>query len=71
VVFRADILILAGIIGVDMLLSKQLSLLRGILCGAASVALSLAVTIPLDSLLWGRWLWPEGEVLYFNTILNK
>ncbi|KAI8059375.1 Alg9-like mannosyltransferase family-domain-containing protein [Gilbertella persicaria] len=32
---------------------------------------SLAFSVPLDSYLWGTWLWPEGMVFYFNGILNK
>ncbi len=71
VVQRCDMLPLAGLIGLHMLASGQVRLHRGLAYGLAAGAGSLLLTIACDSWFWQRWLWPEGEVLWFNTVLNR
>lgn len=71
IVFRCDMLPLAGLIGLHMLFTKQISLQAGLLTGATAAATSLAMTVLVDSWFWQRWLWPEGEVLWFNTAENR
>ena len=71
VVQRCDMLPLAGLIGLHMLLSGQVKLHQGIAYGLVAGAGSLLLTVACDSWLWQRWLWPEGEVLWFNTVLNR
>ena len=29
------------------------------------------MTIAIDSYFWGKRVWPELQVLYFNTVMNK
>lgn len=70
-VFRCDLLLLLVALGLSWIYHRQLTVVEALKIGIAAGVFSLTVTVPLDSLLWQRILWPEGEVFYFNTILGK
>jgi alpha-1,6-mannosyltransferase len=70
-VFRCDILLLLASLGLSWLIRRQLSILEAIRIGVLTGFVSLMLIVPMDSLLWQRLVWPEGEVFYFNTILGK
>ncbi|CAK4326207.1 unnamed protein product [Aphanomyces euteiches] len=71
VVFRGDTAVIFAPILLSLLINQQISFLAMIGTGIASAFLALASTVLVDSYFWQRWLWPEGEVLWFNTVLNK
>lgn len=71
VALRCDMVLLTATISLYLLLSRRISVPRLVAVGAATGACTLAASVTLDSALWGRWLWPEGEVLWFNTVLNR
>ena len=70
-IFRCDVLILVFTVGLTMLIRREMTISQAIQTGIVTGVISLILTVPLDSILWGRWLWPEGEVLFFNTVENK
>ncbi len=70
-VVRCDLLPLAALLGLHMLASRHISLPKAAAVAASAAAVSLGVSVAVDSWLWGRWLWPEGSVLWFNTAENR
>ena len=70
-IFRCDILLLLAPLGLSWLITRQFTIRRALVIGVLTGFVSLLVTVPFDSLLWQRPLWPEGEVFYYNTILGK
>ena len=72
IVFRSELVVLVGLIALwEVFISRKLQLKDLILQGAAAGCLSLLATVVVDSLFWKRLCWPEGEVFYYNTLMNK
>ena len=70
-IFRCDMIVLLAPMGLQLLLSREVEPFRAIATGAVTAALSLLLSVCVDSVFWGRLLWPEGGVLFFNTVENK
>jgi len=71
-IFRCDVILLWGCVGLIMwLFQKQVSVFGSIITAISAAVTAFIISIPLDSLLWQRWIWPEGHVLLFNTVENK
>ncbi|KAG5627089.1 hypothetical protein H5410_012307 [Solanum commersonii] len=70
-VFRCDILLLIAPLGLELLLTKSVSFWNALTFCLAAAFLSIGLTVLVDSVIWKRLLWPELEVFWFNSVLNR
>ncbi|CAL1527482.1 unnamed protein product [Lymnaea stagnalis] len=72
IIFRFDLVMFLGLIVCSELVAGRLSVIKFIfLMTTYSLPLITGLTMTVDSYFWQRWLWPEGEVMWFNVVLNK
>ncbi|VFQ84295.1 unnamed protein product [Cuscuta campestris] len=70
IIFRCDILLLLAPFGLQLLLTKSISLWKAMKC-METVVFCIGLTLLVDSVMWKRLLWPELEVFWFNSVLNR
>lgn len=71
IIFRAELVLFLGIMLIYDLITKRITIKELFQIGLPTGLGLLSLTVIVDSIFWNRPLWPEGEVLWFNTILNK
>lgn len=70
-IFRCDLLVLIAPVGLLLLWQRRVQFLKAAVVTALAALAGALLSISVDSVLWQRWLWPEFEVLWFNTAENK
>ncbi|KAJ6729950.1 MANNOSYLTRANSFERASE [Salix viminalis] len=71
IVFRCDMLLLLCPLALELLLTRSISLCKAIKYCIGPTLLSIGFTIMVDSIMWKKILWPEFEVFWFNSVLNR
>eukprot|EP00211_Chloroparvula_japonica_P001701 CAMPEP_0119159138 /NCGR_PEP_ID=MMETSP1310-20130426/53612_1 /TAXON_ID=464262 /ORGANISM="Genus nov. species nov., Strain RCC2339" /LENGTH=596 /DNA_ID=CAMNT_0007151767 /DNA_START=65 /DNA_END=1855 /DNA_ORIENTATION=+ len=70
-IFRAEmVLILGPMVLLDLVL-RRAPFWSTATIGVSSAVVAVGISVIVDSAFWSRWLWPEGEVFWFNTVDNR
>ncbi|KAH0913755.1 LOW QUALITY PROTEIN: hypothetical protein HID58_037076 [Brassica napus] len=71
VIFRCDVILLLGPIALEFLLTRSISFLKTLKYCVGTAVVAAGLTISVDSIMWKKFVWPEFEVFWFNSILNR
>lgn len=68
VIFRAELAILLGSVGLHLLLTRRTTLGNLVVPCVVSSVVALLVSVPIDSYFWQKPLWPELWGFYYNVV---
>lgn len=71
VAFRSELALLLGPLALLFLYQRKASFVQTLDLGFVAAAVAAIASVLVDSVFWRRWLWPEAEVLLFNTVENR